>query len=283
MSQPQGLHFVTGEKGGIGKSLYCMVLLEYCLKNKLNYLFADADRTSPDVGLIYEPETYGKSSTSSEQPEQQDNYGEKLGSDDLTKGDELKPIYFSEDEEDIFLADQLLDLASNHLVIVNLPAQVSVMVDRWLQERSILNMASEEQINITFWFVTDGSPESLNLLEQSLLKYQQQVDHIVVLNEGMNKRIRSSLTNHSVFKSLSLNNHALSTLVLPALSLSIAEKTLLKTQRLPLGKASERHHQSPLTLIAKQRIKQFLRQSHQEISELGIFSDEKTSEAEEAS
>jgi hypothetical protein len=197
--------------------------------------------------------------------------------DNHVKENSLPHVYFSEDEEDIFLADILLEKASNNLVVVNLPAQVSLMVDRWLQKQAILSLAQDEGIDLTFWFVTDGSPESLTLLEQSMSKYHKEIQHLVVLNEGLNKRIQENLASHAVKDAI--DNNALAMVKMPSLTLSLDEKKRLKTEKLPLGKASERNYSSSLSLIAKQRVKQFLKHCHQEIDELALFVPSKSEKA----
>ncbi|WP_051035478.1 hypothetical protein [Crinalium epipsammum] len=49
------IHFVDGEKGGVGKSLFCRVLIEYCKSKGLSdrIHFVESDLSNPDVGKIY--------------------------------------------------------------------------------------------------------------------------------------------------------------------------------------------------------------------------------------
>ncbi len=248
-----GLHLVTGEKGGVGKSLWSMALLEYLRLHSIEHQFFDADRTSPDVGAIYFPEIY-KGESNGYQPDNQ-------------KG--ARKLYFSEDEEDIFLADSLFDTACSQLTLVNLPAQVQIVVDRWLQERGILSLAASEKLPMTFWFVTDGSPESLELLERSLLIYGEDINHAVVLNQGLSKRVVETVAGHPIFEKIS--QRAIAMLTMPELSLSSPEKNHLKEKRIILSEAAERTSNSGLTLIAKQRIKNFLTHCHQEIAKTSLF------------
>jgi hypothetical protein len=262
----KGLHFVTGEKGGVGKSLWSMVLLEYCRAKKISYRFYDADRTSPDVGLIYEPQKYRKiiSEVAVSSPEEYKPSNQAFGLESY-----LEQIFFSEDEEDVFLADRLFAIACENLVIVNLPAQVEVMVTRWLTKRGVLSLAKEEKMEIYFWFVTDGSPESLDLLERSLLTYKNDLGHLVVCNSGLAKNVKENLASHRVKGAV--DQYALAVVEMPLLCLSQAEMNLVKTEPIALGDAAERSQATKLTLIAKQRVKQFLGQTVEAISSTGIF------------
>ncbi len=52
------INWITGEKGGVGKSLFCRAFIEYYQSQNIAFKLIDADRTNPDVGLIYEPQNY---------------------------------------------------------------------------------------------------------------------------------------------------------------------------------------------------------------------------------
>ena len=251
----KGLHFFTGEKGGIGKSLTAQTVVEYCQEKKIEYKLFDADRTSPDVGEIYEPAVYLNGAKTGYEPNNKSN-GNR--------------IYFSEEAEDIFLADNLFALACEQLVLVNLPAQISVIVDAWLA-RGILELAEQEKVDIYFWFVTDGSPESINLLSDFLSTYKDSniVKTILVVNEGLSKQARENINNSSLAKTVKAQT--LATIKMPLLFLSSQEKKLLKEKRISLNAASKRENKEILNLIAKQRVKQFLRNCHEQIDSHDIF------------
>lgn len=249
----KGLHLFTGEKGGVGKSLGTQVAIEYCRGHKIKYQLFDADRTSPDVGEIYEPAIY-KNGSGGEYQANNENRGNR--------------IYFSEESEAVFLADELFGSACEQLVIVNLPAQVSVMVDAWLS-RGILDLAKQENVEIVFWFVTDGSPESISLLGEFLSTYKNTVKIILVVNVGLSKQAMENIKNSAIGKLVETQTHAI--IKMPLLFLSSQEKKLLKEKKIPLSIAADRNKREGLTLIAKQRITQFLRQCHQQIDEIKLF------------
>ncbi len=125
MSRLKGLHMVTGEKGGVGKSLFSMTLLEYCRAAGIAYRFFDADRTSPDVGAVYgeRPDLVVKTSGKKEyRALTEEDFAPKIEEEPLETDN--RPLYFSEEIEERFLADRLVEYAEKELVIVNLPAQV---------------------------------------------------------------------------------------------------------------------------------------------------------------
>ena len=240
------------------------MVIEYFREHKIKHQLFDADRTSPDVGEIYAPSIY-QNGAEGEYQAHSSSQGNR--------------IYFSEESEDVFLADELIAKACEELVIVNLPAQVSVMVDAWLS-RGILDLAKEENVEIIFWFVSDGSPESINLLGEFLSTYKKTIKTILVVNEGLSKQAMENIKKSPIAQLVENQVHA--TIKMPLLFLSPQEKKLLKEKKIPLSIAAERNKREGLTLIAKQRIRQFLRQCHQQIDELNIFGVAKAKKSKES-
>lgn len=291
----KGLHFVTGEKGGIGKSLFAMVLLEYLHNLGIDHKFYDADRSSPDVGL-----TYGESpeSTTREKSELDDFtcFDDVLAFDDVEETNSEKDfipleesdpqestqpsqlvsqVYFSEDQEESFKADRLYEEASNGLVVVNLPAQVELLMDKWLRDRSIIE---DDSLNIHYWYVTDGSPESLTLLDRSLKRYGNRIKHIVVRNKGLNKLVDKNLMSNPVvqtMRSLGLRR----TVELPQLVVSNAEMQTIKTNKVKLSEVLTSDIKG-LNSLTKLRTKSFLKSAHHEIDRTGVFAKQPESTLE---
>ncbi|WP_239005527.1 hypothetical protein [Gloeothece citriformis] len=258
----------------------------------IEYIFYDADRTSPDVGLVYEPSKYDKiiadvgrgttTAPSDEATVKEEDYptaSQIVTVGGTTVGEEsqmLSHIYFSEDEEDIFKADRLCDQAlEDNIVVVNLPAQVEVILDRWFSQQRILeSIESDADTKMYFWFVTDGSPESLELLSHSIKIFSQQIDHIVVCNLGLNRRAREGLALHEVAKQVNQLN--IPVIDMPELIFSKPEMRCFKESRLKLSELADRtqrHPQFPLLdrILVKQRAKTFLDNCYASISSTEVF------------
>ena len=282
MEELKGLHFVTGEKGGIGKSLFAMVLLEYLNNLGIKHKFYDADRSSPDVGLAY-GESYDEivSSLGEQTTTQSNNLRAIVNiedqdhkqaiSDDIatpTTNNSTEHIYFSEDQRESFRADLLYEEASEgNLVVVNLPAQVELLVNQWLTARSILE---ESDFPIYYWFVTDGSPESLTLLERSLSQYGDKIEHIIVRNSGLNRSVDDAIIRHPVLKSMQLLKTKM--VEMGQLILSDVQMETVKNNKLTLRKAMDREvNIEGLKSLSKTRIKTFLKKSHIEIDRTFVF------------
>ncbi len=147
------IHIIDGEKGGVGKSLFARVMIEYCLNQNLPYTLVDADFTNPDVQKLYPKEAYC--------------------------------TVFSEAQKKSHQADIIFELALKKPVIVNLPAQVYPLVNNWIESNRLLDIASEYQVDICKWFVCSGGYDSISLFKESVSYFKDRIPHIFVRNMGL--------------------------------------------------------------------------------------------------
>ena len=176
------IHLIDSEKGGMGKSTFCRVLIELIQdKLRLNPDFMeiiDADKDQPLVGRTYAPQHYLNEENGSNS-----SMSEVSSLDDLAK--QIAMIYFTDNEKILSQTDIILDLASDKVVVVNLPAAVFSLVNRWLNEGGILPLAAATNVPIYKWFVTDGCEETIDTLKKSYLLYEDKIHHIIVKNRGL--------------------------------------------------------------------------------------------------
>ena len=145
------IHLIDGEKGGVGKSLFTRVMVQYAIDNKLEHTLVDADITNQDVKRFY-------------------NYAvDAEFSEAVNKGDK---------------ADIIFELARKQPVIVNLPANVFPQVKNWIKKGRLLEVADKYGVDICKWFVCDGGFESIDLFYQSLKLYKDKMLHVFVRNLG---------------------------------------------------------------------------------------------------
>lgn len=145
------IHLIDGEKGGVGKSLFTRVMVQYAIDNKLEHTLVDADITNQDVKRFYD---YAVDAEFSEA---------------VNKGDK---------------ADIIFELAREKSVIVNLPANVFPKVNNWIKNGRLLEVADKYGVDICKWFVCDGGFESIDLFKQSIDLYKDKMLHIFVKNLG---------------------------------------------------------------------------------------------------
>src|SRR4051812_15072672 len=106
------VHFIGGDKGGVGKSVVARLLAQWCLDKQLPFAAVDADGSH---GALLR------------------HYGNYARAVDLSRSE---------------AADEILMLATetDRRVIVDLPAQGDRAVAAWITEAGILDLARESAV-----------------------------------------------------------------------------------------------------------------------------------------
>ena len=152
------INLSDGDKGGVGKSMVVMTMMQYYLDHNREFVPVEADRYNPDVANRY-------------------------------KNLKFEFATFSEDEQvtsgvDSENPDQIIDLASETDIIVSLPAQVGIPLNKWID--TALIACEENGASFVRWFVTSGTYESLNLFKIALKRHGHAMPFVLVKNWGMN-------------------------------------------------------------------------------------------------
>lgn len=144
------IHFVGGEKGGVGKSVVARLLTQYCLDRSLAFNAIDADRSHGALLRFYS---------------------------DFSKTGDL---------DQFETTDHIMTLAmeADRRVIVDLPAQSDRLLSKWIEKNGILELGTECSIPMIFWHVMDDGKDSIDLLQTLLTKYDNMVRYVIVKNMG---------------------------------------------------------------------------------------------------
>lgn len=147
------IHFIGGEKGGVGKSVMARLLAQYWIDR--GRPFAGVDCDSSHGALLR-------------------HYSDFSQAVDLRAADS---------------ADQILDraLGAERRVLVDLPAQSSKALADWVFGANVLGLARELGTPITFWHVSDGGFASVAQVDRALELYGDQAAHVVVKNHARSK------------------------------------------------------------------------------------------------
>ncbi|HAA28529.1 MAG TPA: hypothetical protein DCE56_13660 [Cyanobacteria bacterium UBA8553] len=146
------IHFVHGEKGGVGKSWFARLLVDCCLSSGWETItLVESDSSNPDVGRYF-PEITEK-------------------------------IFFSEDDKRSYDVDRIFQLAETRPVLVNLPAQVDAPLNDWIERNGLLDEDFDE-LEIYKWFVCTGEPDSVALFKNSTQALNGKIRHVLVKNMG---------------------------------------------------------------------------------------------------
>ena len=147
------IHFVGGEKGGVGKSVVSRLLAQWFIDRSLPFAAVDGDLSHGALVRMY--------------------------------ADYSQAVDLSNPES----ADQIVDraLGADRRVLIDLPAQSLRTLWNWLSEANVFAFAKEAGIRMSFWHVTDGGFASVGEIERALELFGDRFEHKVVRNFGRSK------------------------------------------------------------------------------------------------
>ena len=125
------IHFIGGEKGGVGKSMLARLLAQYLIDKQLPWVGFDTDRSHGALMRFY-------------------------------------PGYASPVVVDRFEAlDSIVEAAAaspGRRVLVDLAAQTHDPLVRWMDDSGVINIAHEMNLGTVYWHVMDSGRDSVDLL-----------------------------------------------------------------------------------------------------------------------
>jgi hypothetical protein len=147
------IHFIGGEKGGVGKSVVARLCAQYLIDRELSFLALDADASH---GALLR------------------HYADYTRSVDLERPES---------------ADAILTLAteSDRRILVDLPAQSERQLSKWIAEAGVLDLARECNVGVVFWHVMDDGKDSVLTLDRLLERYGTMARICIVKNLGRGK------------------------------------------------------------------------------------------------
>jgi hypothetical protein len=174
------IHLVGAESGGVGKTTFCKLLLEFLIANEINHYLVDADPGQPNVGFAYAKDRYPElvPQRPLEKIDRRVNY------EKIKEQEKFQPIYFS-DGDDFAVPDRLLDLAQEHEhVVVNLPANVQALVDKWLVKSDIVGdfIKNEMDIQLVYWYVGVPTDISIDTFKALRSNHEDRIRYVFVFN-----------------------------------------------------------------------------------------------------
>jgi hypothetical protein len=144
------IHFIGGEKGGVGKSVIARLLAQYCIDHDLEFSGFDTDRSHGALMRFY--------------------------------GGYAAPILVDRFEA----LDAIVERAAEQpgrRVLVDLAAQTHEPLVRWMDESGVLDLAAEAGIDVHYWHVMDAGRDSVDLLKRLLDRFEGRLRYVLVLNE----------------------------------------------------------------------------------------------------
>lgn len=223
------IHFIGGEKGGVGKSMTARLLAQYCIDRHVSFLGFDGDASHRSFRRFY-----GEFAA----PVALDDY---TGLDVIVEAAETDP---------------------SREIIVDLAAQSARRLDRWIAEADIIGLLKEMGYSVFFWHLLDDGADTVKLLDDTLRKYgNNEVKIIVVQNMGRGENFTLFQQSDTYQRASSAGAHLFT---LGRLHPSVTQK--IDFADLSFWAAA--HNKDALSLTERQRVKVWLRDAFQQFDTL---------------
>ena len=148
--QASVIHFIGGEKGGVGKSVVARLLAQYCIDHQLPFSGFDTDRSHGALMRFYE------------------GYA--------------APILVDRFEALDAIVERAVEQPGRR-VLVDLAAQTHDPLVRWMDESGVLELAAESGVEVRYWHVMDSGRDSVDLLQRLLDRFEDRLRYVLVLNQ----------------------------------------------------------------------------------------------------
>jgi hypothetical protein len=228
------IHFIGGEKGGVGKSLVARVLAQYLIDHEQSFIGFDTDRSHGALMRFYE----GFAS----------------------------PVLVDRFEA----LDAIMEAAVAHperRVLVDLAAQTHEPLVRWMDESGVLNLADELSVGIHYWHVMDSGKDSVDLLRKLLDRFGKEIQYVLVRNQ-----VRGN--NFSVLEQSGEQARAMDlgakVVTIKHLHDSVINKIDAANSSFWAAKNASDKDGAGLGLMDRQRVKMWLRDVYREIDTVGV-------------
>ena len=144
------LHFIGGEKGGVGNSVVARILAQYFIDRNIPFVGFDTDKSHGSLLRFY--------------------------------ADFAAPVVIDRYEG----LDRIVEAAAEQperCVIVDLAAQTHGFLSQWMEDSGLLDIRDELALSLSYWHVMDSGRDSADLLVKVLDKFGDRLPLVVVLNE----------------------------------------------------------------------------------------------------
>ncbi len=223
------VHFIGGEKGGVGKSMTARVLAQYYIDHQWPFLGFDCDASHGTFSRFYQ--------------------------------DYASAVVVGDDDS----LDGMLSAVEEHPerdLIIDLAAQSAQPINRWVEETDVFGLLNELGMQVVWWHVMDDGADSVTLLEQVLDRYQEQpVSIVVVQNLGRGDSFER-FQQSRVYQQAVAQEAAV--IELPRLHTKLTQKIDFNNSSF----WAVANNRSLMNIAERQRMKVWLRKSYEQLEKL---------------
>ncbi|CAE6789142.1 MULTISPECIES: P-loop NTPase family protein [Paraburkholderia] len=228
------IHFIGGEKGGVGKSLVARVLAQYFIDENIQFVGFDTDKSHGALLRFY---------------------ADFAAPAVLDQHDSLDPII-----------EQALEDPQRR-VLVDLAAQTQQSLGQWLDDADVIGLAEEHGLTLTWWHVMDAGRDSVDLLRQWLDQFGGRIKLVIVLNELRGDRFEILEASGELARAEALGASVITLRRLP-------DATMQKIDRQSASFWAAINHPdraaAGLGMLERQRVKVWLHRAYGELAKLAL-------------
>jgi hypothetical protein len=228
------IHFIGGEKGGVGKSLVARVLAQYFVDRSIPFTGFDTDKSHGALLRFY---------------------ADFAAPAVLDRQDSLDPI----------IEHALED--PQRRILVDLAAQTQQSLGKWIDDADVVGLAQEHGLTLTWWHVMDAGRDSVDLLRQWLDQFGERIKLVLVLNEVRGDRFEILEASGELARAKALGASVISLRRLP-------DTTMQKIDQHGVSFWAAVNHPdraaSGLGLLERQRVKVWLNRAYGEMGSLAL-------------
>ena len=227
------IHFIGGEKGGVGKSLMARVLAQYLIDKELPFLGFDTDRSHGALMRFYSAFA--------------------------------SPVAIDKIESLDAIVEAAVDQPGRR-ILVDLAAQTHDPLATWMEDAGVIGLADELGLKLFYWHVMDTGKDSVDLLRRVLDRFGTGMNYVLVRNQVRGSDFGGLEQSGEQARAIGMGAHVVSVKKLHESAIQKIDNTSSSFWK---AKSSEKDS-SGLGLMDRQRVKMWLRDVYREIDEVGV-------------
>jgi hypothetical protein len=226
------IHFIGGEKGGVGKSLVARVLAQYLIDHERPFLGFDTDKSHGALMRFYA------------------GYASPVVVDRYESLDAIVEAAAAEPDRSI---------------LVDLAAQTQDALTQWMDDSGLLELSSEMGLALTYWHVMDSGRDSVDLLKKLLDRFGSRLNYVLVQNHVRGDNF--DILEASGEKKRALELHAR---IIDIKRLHEASMVKIDSHSSSFWSATQNTDAHALGILERQRVRMWLKNAYSEIDTLHV-------------
>jgi len=228
------IHFIGGEKGGVGKSVMARVLAQYMIDSNIAFTGFDTDRSHGALMRFY--------------------------------SDYASPTVVDSYESLDTIIETAVALPAQN-IIVDLAAQTHHPLSVWIESSGVLELAEEMGIRLYYWNVMDSGKDSVDILSKLLDCYGSRFNYILVKNQLRDDNFSNLDFSEVKDRALEMNARMIT---IKRLYTPVMTKIDANSLSFWAAKNRDLEHLNALGMLDRQRVKMWLNHIYNQIDVLGI-------------